>query len=222
LHCVDKGVCADFLGNLFTYLLKFMQGNTNKAKTGQFFLEIQSWYRNRQPAVDSQLDNLTCGMLNLGNKAPPKLKAKAAEARGLVPFATFACNKWLSDNNPLEQTMKQAAIHLQACYDCLSRNTFNHQVLQENSRKFCLLLVALETASPNKRLWRVMPKIHLFQEMCEMQVGCPSTCWTYRDEDFGGTLMQVGRRRGGSNHPSATAKNLLLKFMAGNRFPSLQ
>jgi hypothetical protein len=219
LHTSDKGVCADFMGNLFTYLLKFMPGQGNKAKCGALFLEMQNWYSTQ--TVDSKLDDLTPGMLNLGNKAPPKLKSMAAEARALVPFAAYACQRWLNQEDPAEQAMTQAAIHLQGCYNSLSRAAFDHTVLAQESRKFSLLLVALELISPNKRLWRVMPKLHLFQEMCECQQGCPSTCWTYRDEDFGGTLMSVGRRRGGSNRPTATGRNMLLKFMARNPLPVL-
>ena len=220
LHTSDKGVCADFLGNLFTYLLKFYGGASNKERCGQLFLELQGWYRTQQ--VDSKLDWLTPGMLNIGKKPPPKLNCKAAEARALVPFALWLCNKWLINDDITETAMKKCAGHLQGCYTCLTRATFDHLILKEESRKLCILLVALEKASPNNRLWRVMPKLHLFQEMCEMQEVCPSTCWTYRDEDFGGTLMQVGRRRGGSNNCKATATNCLLKFMANNPLPVLE
>ena len=92
--------------------------------------------------------------------------------------------------------------------------------LKENSRKFALLFVALEARS-EPPAWRVKPKLHLFQEMCETTDSCPSLCWGYRDEDFGGSLSQLSRRRGGSNNPASTAKSVLVRFMAKHAVPIL-
>ena len=217
LHTADKGVTADFLGSLFNLLLTKMPGDNREQRRTTFFLELQDWYKNNP--VDSKLDNLTSGMIGKKN-GPYSLKAKAAEARALVPFAVYASNRWLSEELPMEGTVQQAAYHLQACYSQLSRASFNHETLKQHSRKFCLLAVALEEASPDNS-WRLRPKIHLFQEMNEMQDGCPSTCWTYRDEDFGGSMIQVGRRGGGSNNPTCAAKAALQRFMARNPFPRL-
>ena len=217
LHTGDKGVTADFLGNLFHLLISKMPGGSKEDRLKALFLEIRRWYAANP--VDSKLDNLTHSMIGKEN-GPYSLKCKAAEARNLVAFAVYSANTWLSSTDPQEQTVQQAAFHLQGCYNQLTRATFDHSLLKEHSRKFALLSVALESASPGKA-WRVKPKLHLFQEMCEMQSSCPSTCWTYRDEDFGGTMMQIGRRRGGSNNPVATAKVALCKFMARNPIPSL-
>ena len=91
--------------------------------------------------------------------------------------------------------------------------------LTRHSRTCCLLTVALEAA--NKKLWRVKPKMHLFQELCEMQSSSPADSWTYRDEDFGGTLAKVSRRRGGLNSPLGTARSVLQRFAAKHAVPAI-
>ena len=106
----------------------------------------------------------------------------------------------------------QCVAHLQECCNSLSVATFNADVLAEHSRKLCLLWVALEETAADDN-WRIKPKLHLFQELCEAG-SCPSTCWTYRDEDFGGTLARLSRRRGGHNRSQGLAKSVLLRFMA--------
>ena len=50
--------------------------------------------------------------------------------------------------------------------------------------------------------WRLKPKLHMMQELCELQTDNPSQNWTYQDEDFGGSMAACARVRGGS----ATAK----------------
>ena len=108
--------------------------------------------------------------------------------------------------------MKVGAHHLNRCYRALSsEEIFHGPVLVENSRKFAAQLVALEAAS-EKPFWKVKPKLHLFLELCFAE-GKPSLCWTYRDEDFGGSCAQMSRRRGGLVNPSATSASLLQRFM---------
>jgi len=66
-----------------------------------------------------------------------------------------------------------------------------------------------------------MPKLHLWQEMNEEQMGCPATCWVYRDEDFGGSVMQLAKRKGGAHNPRSTAAAMLYKFTAKHDLPVL-
>lgn len=219
LHCVDIGIALDFLGNLFWLLLDKYPGPTKKAKCSALWLDIQAYYRVAEPG--SRLDNLTVSMIKQSGKGP-KLRARAGEARGLIAFASEIADQKLSDECPLEHTAKQCARHLLACYSCLSKLHFDHEVMKSNSRSFCLLYVALETTSPNAKFWRVKPKLHLFQELCEESGNlCPSQVWSYRDEDFGGGIASLSRRRGGANTPLSTGVNTLTRFFAKHRPPSL-
>lgn len=215
LHTVDKGVAADFLGNVLHLVNEKMAGRSYKQRMQQVFLDIQSWYALHP--CESKLDNLTKGMVK--KKGTCKLNCKAAEARGLVPYAVTACEKHLG-NSVREETIKAAAKLLNSCYENLSSAVFDSRRLKESCNKFALLLVSLEETSSDGT-WKVQPKLHLMQELCEEGLSRPSCFWTYRDEDFGGSLAQLSRARGGRRTPAATAKGMLQKFAAKHKFPRL-
>ena len=165
-------------------------------------------------------NNLTLKMIRKSASVPPKLRGRAAEVRGLVPFAAQVAQELLSDADPVESTAKQCASHLLACYNCLAAASYCPDQLADHSRRLCLLWVALEAATPEDHtIWRVKPKLHLFQELCESG-SRPSTCWTYRDEDFGGCLAKLSRRRGGKKSPFSTAQSVLYRFIAQHPAPS--
>ena len=214
LHIADQGVTADFLGNLLYYLVDKMAGPTKEMRCQNLFLEIEQWYQLFR--VTARFDNLTLSMLRKGS-ASPKLRGKAAEVRMLVPFGHAAAQKYLSDQIPKEKTMKEAMVHLQSCYVLLSRVGFCPSSLAEQGRKFCLLASALHTFHDGV-VWRVKPKMHLFLHLCESGSN-PSQHWLYRDEDFGGSLASIGKRRGGANYPAVLGKSVLSKFIASHSLP---
>ncbi len=223
LHVVDQGVGADFLGNLFYMLLKKMDGATMKNRCDSLFLKIQEYYR--EHAVDSQLDHLTLTMILAKPNTSPKLRAKAAEARGLIEFAKIAAERYLDDSNPEESTAKNAARHLHLLYEQLSSSApFAGDHMAEHSRKFCLLYAALESAGGGT-LWRIKPKLHLLQELAEMTLegagAAPARLWTYRDEDFGGSMATMSRRRGGKVSPSCVSSGVLRRFCAAHQLPAV-
>jgi hypothetical protein len=117
-----------------------------------------------------------------------------------------------ADDDAVESTAKLAMMHLDQCYKALSRSSmFAADVLQEHSVKFSLLYVALERAHEGTRDFRVKPKLHLFLELCRER-GKPALCWNYRDEDWGGTVSKMSRRRGGLLSVQAFSANMLQRF----------
>jgi hypothetical protein len=93
--------------------------------------------------TDNRLDTHAVTLIKQEGSRSPKRRAKAAEARVLVPFAHELAIDLLDAANPMEATVMQCAAHLQECYNSLSVATFNADVLAEQSRKLCLLWVAL-------------------------------------------------------------------------------
>ena len=73
---------------------------------------------------------------------------------------------------------------------------FKKDTLHDHSILFCLQYSFLHRH--DGQVWRMTPKTHLFLELgLEAAAGGqPETCWTYRDEDFGGTCAHFARRRG--------------------------
>ena len=109
---------------------------------------------------------------------------------------------------------------LASCYTALSRGDDRaHVLVATECRRFCTLYVALERQNPT--CW-VRPKLHLCQEMIEMQEGSsPSNNWTYRDEDFGGAAVAMARSRGGPSQAKTAGHRLLTNFCVRNQVPRL-
>ena len=95
--------------------------------------------------------------------------------------------------------------------------------MAHHSRTFALLQVALETHAEqhNSLNWYVKPKLHMFQEMCEFGSTRPATCWTYRDEDFGGSVASYAWRRGGALTAVSVSSMVLIKFRAKHNVPHI-
>lgn len=217
LHTMDLGCAADWIGNLFNYILHKLPGASRKAQCSQLFLQIQAYYKTH-PEVPGRYDNLTTSMIKNGKKGC-KLRGKAAEVRGLVGFSTVLANKYLCSDNPLEATILQGTLLLGSCYDCLSQST-PREGLVASCRKFCLLWKVLEDRSPGK-LWRVEPKAHLLCELAEYTTDRPSDTWCYREEEFGGSLAQFSRIKGGRITPGIVAYNVLTKFICQHPLPTV-
>ena len=217
LHAMDLGVAADFVGQLLVYLLPLAVGRTRREQLQDLWCHIDAGYM-RHP-TSSRIDALTESMLNLSGNAP-KLKVHAAECRGLVPVATGMAVHFLSAANTEGQTVLHCARALSACYDALSHTAEGaQQAMASASRRFCTLYVALERTTPP---FHVRPKLHMCQELLEMQPGtCPAKHWTYRDEDFGGSMAHLFRPRGGQRHEGTTGFQVLRKFCARHCVPAL-
>ena len=159
------------------------------------------------------LKNVTEFMIRKKPGKSPKLRAYAAEARALVPFAVELANSLLSDDVPEQAAAKKAALHLNECYKCLSNSSFNPEALRKESIEFCQTYGALEQffAADGQKVWRVKPKFHIWQECCSLKSN-PSLNWVYRDEDFGGYVASMSKLRGGPKLIKNTSENLLHKF----------
>ena len=224
LHCCDLGVCADFLGNCFWYLLQKMPGRSRKAQASQLFLRIREFYVLHN--VQERLPCLKVTMLKKEKAKTPKLKASAAEARALVPCAKLLCEMFLDKAKPVEAAILSAARLLVEAYDCLSLETFRHENLAAACRKFVVQYTALQEfhkgTRGNLKLWKLKPKFHLWQELCEYSTAPPILSWTYRDEDFGGSAAAWVHSRGGPQTAKSGPQRLLDNFRAKEKVPNLR
>ena len=131
--------------------------------------------------------------------------------------------KHLSDGDPVEQGAKLAAMHLWQCYQCLSQTgaMYKRDVFYQSSKAFALQYHALFLSVGDGVSWRVKPKMHLFLELCCEDTE-PNLIWCYRDEDFGGSAAQRGRRRGGVRSVQAMSSSTLDKFKIHTRWVSIR
>ena len=102
----------------------------------------------------------------------------------------------------------------------MSVEPFDSAARARCSRQFCTLYKALSKEASDDNLWKLKPKIHTVQEMCEVQSELLSNqreFWTYRDESFMGVVSSMAHSRGGS----ATASTIPLRVLDTHRALSL-
>ena len=166
-------------------------------RCAKLFTDIQEYY-NRVQATD-RLPKLLPTMLrdeDKGKAKAPKLRAKAGEARALVPCALELARKYLDPVISQEEAMLHAAEALNSMYTCLSSAAWDQAVFRDAAQRYLLLAGQLEAFFEEDKIFRVKPKAHQLVELARHDVN-PSKIWTYRDESYGHTLALLGRRRGG-------------------------
>ena len=156
-------------------------------------------------------------MIMAQDKAP-KLAAKGAETRYLVPFA-FELSMDYHDHvqTPASQTMACMLSYLLAFYLAMDTSPFDQGLAAASCRKFCLLYAALNKEAKDDRFWRIKPQMHLFQELAEFQtesLGNPRHFWAYKDESFMGFLAQIAANRGGGHTAQTTPLKTMNKYLA--------
>jgi len=154
-------------------------------------------------------------------KAAPKLKSSAAACRALIPFAAEAAVTSLDPASPNHAAIQHCARALNECYKCLSKDHADWPiVLPRESKKFCMHYKALRLHAANND-WRVKPKMHQFVEMCDGS-SKPNMSWTYRDEDYGGSVAQLCRIKGGKWMKVSTyGGKALMLFRTRNKIPRI-
>lgn len=215
LHCMDLGCAADWLGNLFSFMLHKFPGTSPKAQCSALFLKILEYY-SRTPDVPGRYENLVVTMFRQ-KKQNRKLRGKASEIRGLIGFAKEIVLEMLSADDPTESAIIQGTLLLQECYSCLSKSV-SYEKLPAAGRRFLLLYRTLQDREIG---FKVKPKAHLLLELLEFTADRPSDTWTYRDEEFGGTLAGYSRLRGGHITPLSVGRKVLHSFFIHNKLPIL-
>ena len=81
-------------------------------------------------------------------------------------------------------------------------------------RTFAQLYTALarEAYNSGRKLWKISPKLHLFEHLAEVQSvawGNPRYYWTYSDEDLVGLLVGMAELL----HPVTLCSSLLFKLL---------
>lgn len=224
LHCSDQGVGADFLGNLFAYLVQHkMPGSTIKDRSVALGEHVFKYYDDN--GVEDKLKEFLPKTFQSEKKKsrPPRLKGNAASTRALIPFGLLMAEEFLGkDGDPTELAIKAAAQHLSNCYNSLreANKAFSHDALYQSSKNFALQYDALHKAFGSGVKWRPMPKMHLFLELCSSGTE-PQKFWNYRDEDFGGSVAKQSRMKGMWKKISAYSKHGLDMFRMKNPAPRL-
>ena len=195
-----------------------MPGNNIDARTNSLWMKIVDWYNDND--VQDRLPKLLPTWIQSSADNPPKLKGNASTTRALIPFMYEAAEELLDTSDPIENAMQVAAFHLLECYRCLSNDELNWRtILPASSTSFVLQYKALADHHGDVN-WRCKPKLHHFLELCS-GTSKPNLSWTYRDEDYGGTVAKLAHSRGGSTNPKVVSAKTLLRFKQQNAVPRL-
>ena len=153
---------------------------------------------------------------------PPTLRGNAASVRALVGFGAQIATEYMSDDVPIENAIKTAATNLHNCYNALHgpNELFGKDALYQSSKAFAQQYKSLFLAHGADVMWRPMPKMHMFLELCSQRTE-PSKFWCYRDEDFGGSVARQSRMKGSWRKVSAFGKHALDLFKMKNDAPRI-
>ena len=216
LHICDQGITADALGNAFKLFVSKMDARTQDERVKLLYARILHWYASN-PTVQDKLIGLKWGGIQQ-QKSPPKLRGSAATVRSLVPFAFQTATDLLDPTDALEGTVIHLLASLNNCYKCLKPEDFNHDVLKSCSSKVAMHWEALHLMHGGRSEWKPKPKLHHFLELAE-EGSQPNLCWTYRDEDYGGSIAQLARMRGRWRSVWTYSLKVLDLFRIGNPVP---
>ena len=219
LHTVDLGIAAHIIGNiLFIYgvLRGVFGGGTYAERAEALGKALSSWYKRTKCASRMQ-GALTVERLRASGDWP-KLKAKAAAVRHLAKFALFVVEEH-ADGTDHDNLVRDVAGLLVTFYNILesesqfmseSARTLMPKIGQALAAKYDKLAkLALHQGS---RLWKLTPKLHLFEHLAEMQsveFGNPRWWWTYADEDLVGLIIDIAE----GCHPNTMPVSVLFKWL---------
>ena len=173
-----------------------------KAAVQRLHDDLQAWYKREK--VSSRLKGkLTVARLR-GDDGFPKLKAKAAATRHMLPYAInlmerFAVTRGDSNKKTHDDRATLVLTYLQRFYGILYDEgqvmTQGAQTeIAEVGRRCAIIYVALARDSlvAGIRLWKITPKLHVFVHLCEWQSFLnPRSFWCYSDEDLVGLIVEV-------------------------------
>ena len=215
LHCADIGITADFIGNFFHAVLDLYPGNSKKEKCARVYDHLLSYYN--EEGIQDRFDCLLPTFFE-PKDGPYKIRGGAAKIRALVPFVWQLAQEILDLNVPKYAAMSQAAFHLNEVYSALSADHPDPCAsMKEHGIKFALQYVALHDHchAADGKAWRLKPKLHLFLHITS-DSSLPRLNWTYRDEDFGGSVARMARRRGSILRCGSTCTITLTRFKVAN------
>ena len=125
------------------------------------FDKLKAHYRVMQ--TPNQLQDLTLDMVRRDGKGP-KLRAKGAETRNVVPFvADIALEVHAEHPTDASQTVVHMTRALLGDYVSLTVAPFDDEYSAKLARRCCLLYSAMRAKADREGqalLWRVKPKFH--------------------------------------------------------------
>ena len=200
MHILDLGVTQYLIGWVFSTLIEanFAQSQevyvfaSRRENIRHLRRRLAVYYKSlgRSRGTMSAIGNLT--LLMIGPNTNPRLKAKAAESRNLVPLLTQLC----SENSDL---LGEGGMHLKLCCTLLDRF---YQIMREQPRRMPEASLAELQSCMSRYLvnWVALGghcvyKHHAAWHLAERagRLGNPRFYWTYTDEQENRVMGKVAK-----------------------------
>ena len=190
LHCVDLGIAAHIIGNIF-WLCQEMgawAGTTQDERVAGLEAELSQHYK------DSRESSRLRGKLTVARLRTdggwPKIKAKGAPTRHVASVAWPLAQRHIG---PMEAALAQLLVQFYALIsgpDMFLSDDARRDIAAVGLR-ICVIYSRLSAnaLAARRKFWKISPKLHMFQHLAEWQsveYGYPKFYWTYADEDMVG------------------------------------
>ena len=213
LHAVDLGIAQEIVGNVFFEALgSFAPGKNRKLQLDELVVRMKDHYSRMR--TRNRMTHLTMDMVRRDGKAP-RLRAKGAETKHIVPFALeIATAQYAANEDDHAMNVLQCVSGLLDFYMASGLRPYPWKLAQDACRTVSTAYVKLHAeADANDVLaWRIKPKLHIFMELGLYQtseLGDPESYWAYADEDHMGTVHQLTASRGGPSGPASAAVRVI-------------
>ena len=158
LHCCDLGITSDWMAGLLYYIQsEKIRGASKLVRRTKLFADIDAWYRSMLKIAYEIASHILREEVK-GKIKSPKLRAKAGEARTLVPCVLHLAETYLDETNVAELTMLRGCMELQTIYSNLSMGSWNTEHFHDAAQRFLLLNGALRPTSKPTSSFGSSPK----------------------------------------------------------------
>ena len=219
LHTIDLGVTAHIVGNvlfIFAVLRGVFGGGTYSERIKNLANHLDAWYK-RTRCPDRLRGKLTLETVRAQGEWP-QMKGKAAAIRHLAYYAKSIVDEYRRAT--IEDTIIQnICILICRFYDILSEQSQTlsaeaKEELPKLAQKLAEWYAQLSASrfSDENRLWKVQPKLHLFEHLLEITAilyGNPRYFWCYADEDLVGQMVDIAE----TCHPATLPFSVLFKWL---------
>jgi len=210
MHVVDLGTLQYLQGNLLWEMFVEVGGSFRRAKETVGKLENMMIMCAGRLGVARPLHHLTIGMFRAAANEKPKLRAKAAEGRHLLPVVREMLATCFDVTTPHARLRLQCVDALLKCYHLLDNWAQDSPVaLARAAREHLLLLAELRSTCHDDLRWCLYPKHHIFIHLAEGATSNPRAEWNYGDESEIGEAVKLASRVS----PTHIAVQLMPRYM---------
>ena len=215
MHIADLGVTQYFLGAVLWEVFLFLDGIVSRpgAAMGRIMTLIKLMAKELK--TQAPISTLTLSMFRSSATKPVKFRGNAAQTRHLLPIILEILRIALPITTCHEKTRFQCCLELTKVYDEVINFTAGAaERAAEHCRRFNILYVELAMEQWHREgklvVWRITPKFHLLNHLCEEmdETGSAADHWCYADEREIGKACKLAEL----THAKTTNKTLMSKY----------